>query len=217
MGYSCTAAAALKLEAIMKGLREAGLTVYHNGRPMTNTWKRGKDTLFYERGRENPDGAITGSIFSISGRRVGSFRIEPDGQVTRFPGIPKGIREQTRVVPRVDSLKGSTLEFLQQRGLNEPSDNLYRRAFSPQNPVCELQDAFLDAGGRSYLVDLLDDLHHGLKLYVQGLYFFSTDIRKDLRRVATGASLWESIRWELCWALWGEIQYRKNLLEEHHV
>jgi len=96
MGYSCTKDAAEKLQAIMAKLEEEGLIAYHNGRPIANTWRRGQDTLFYEIGRENLDGAITGSVWSMSGRRIGSFRIEPDGSVTRFPGMPKKILEEVQ-------------------------------------------------------------------------------------------------------------------------
>lgn len=49
------------------------------------------ERLFYDIGRETRDGAIVGQVFSMtSGRKVGTFRIEPDGSVSRFP---KGMRK----------------------------------------------------------------------------------------------------------------------------
>jgi hypothetical protein len=51
------------------------------------------DGGFWEVGRENADGAITGTVWkpwSHDPSRVvkkGGFRIEPDGTVTRFPGL----------------------------------------------------------------------------------------------------------------------------------
>lgn len=49
---------------------------------------------FWEIGRENPDGAITGTIWkflpdSDRVRRSGTFRIEGDGEVTRAPKFLK--------------------------------------------------------------------------------------------------------------------------------
>ena len=73
MGYSCTAKAAMVLDT------------FHGGGEVSNTWTWKGTEYFYEQGRENQDGAITGTIWSMSGRRKGSFRISPDGIVERAP------------------------------------------------------------------------------------------------------------------------------------
>lgn len=87
MGYSCTVKAMRVLDAITR------FCVQSTG--SSNAW-RSSDTnegFFNEVGREQRDGAITGTVFrSISethARRYGSFRITPDGKIARFPGIPK--------------------------------------------------------------------------------------------------------------------------------
>lgn len=113
MGYSCAAAASLVLDAISELIAAelakrpefAGKNVSSNAMP---------DGGFWERGREQSDGAITGTVYKRTStyspaeraararqmgadvkpewigdpcRRAGSFRIEPDGRVSRFPGI----------------------------------------------------------------------------------------------------------------------------------
>ena len=84
MGYSCTAAASFTMDAIGKLI--GGIA--SNAMP---------DGGFYERGREQPDGAMTGTVWaSIAGdpnhcRKRGGFRINPDGKVARFPGLNRGL------------------------------------------------------------------------------------------------------------------------------
>lgn len=52
---------------------------------------------FYERGKENRDGAVTGTInqniSSTHARRHSSFRIDPDGKIVRFAGLSKEDKE----------------------------------------------------------------------------------------------------------------------------
>lgn len=57
-----------------------------------NKWQEANGkTYFFENSRiEHPDGAITGSIYLIHQmgdrcHRVGSFRIEPNGRISRAP------------------------------------------------------------------------------------------------------------------------------------
>ena len=54
-----------------------------------NVYEHKGSRYFYDTGREQRDGAITGSVFRMSAyghaTRVGSFRIEPDGTVARYP------------------------------------------------------------------------------------------------------------------------------------
>ena len=53
-----------------------------------NVYEVAGKRYFYETGREQRDGAITGTVFRFVGEgcvRSGSFRIEADGTVTRYP------------------------------------------------------------------------------------------------------------------------------------
>ncbi len=91
MGYSCDAAAAHTMDAIGTLLNLPS----SNGMP---------DGGFYERGRENADGAITGTVWKplndAAGHviRRGGYRIEPDGKVTRFPGLPAPLLRQAEQI-----------------------------------------------------------------------------------------------------------------------
>ena len=101
MGYSCTAAAANVLDAIEDYLRAKYPTITkETGKAVSNGWTIDGHEFFFERGRENDDGAITGSVWEsyfnvttcdIRCRRVGNVRIEPNGSVTRFAKVPKSI------------------------------------------------------------------------------------------------------------------------------
>lgn len=103
MGYSCTAAAS-KTE----GLWEKACREQTGSSNVFRQRLRGGPTrtFFYERGKEQDDGAITGPVFEfvtragrpIAGdvntagglaKRSGSYRIEPDGTVTRAPAFLK--------------------------------------------------------------------------------------------------------------------------------
>lgn len=82
MGYSCTVHANYSYDALLGLLKRDNPEI-----TSTNTWKRNGETYFAERGRENFDGAITGVIYMFSGescRKAGSYRIEPNGHITRF-------------------------------------------------------------------------------------------------------------------------------------
>lgn len=84
MGYSCTVDASNALAVV-------GHFYATNGNPNILTI-RGTE-YFFERGRENGDGAITGILMeSLPGdlcRKVGTVRINPDGSIARFPRIPQ--------------------------------------------------------------------------------------------------------------------------------
>lgn len=89
MGYSCSATAHETLEKISEMIGSIP--------GPKNQWKNGDKSYFYEIGKENYDGAITGSIWrieSLYGKRVGSFRIENDGTVTRFPYLTSDIKDK---------------------------------------------------------------------------------------------------------------------------
>lgn len=95
MGYSCTTKAMETLERMFN--QEV------TGCKVNNGFKGSKGFYcFYEIGRENEDGAITGSIMETNSitedygescrcKKAGSFRIEPDGSVTRFPRATKAM------------------------------------------------------------------------------------------------------------------------------
>jgi hypothetical protein len=105
MGYSCTAKASLVLAAIQSVMDEA-----MPGDKSSNKLPNG----FWERGREQPDGSITGTVFRTIRKltdteraaraaemgptvkpdwigdpcvRAGSFKISADGKIVRFPQV----------------------------------------------------------------------------------------------------------------------------------
>lgn len=96
MGYSYSAMAGHTLDAIEAHFQTLGVTS-SNGTP---------DGGFFETGRENDNGAITGTVWrklnaqerarwssldNLDGRVIkrGSFKIDPNGKVIRFPGLPQ--------------------------------------------------------------------------------------------------------------------------------
>lgn len=99
MGYSCTKSADDTLKLI-------GKTFATDGNPNILTIN-GK-LYFFERGREQSDGAITGVLFftekdSPWASAVGSVRINADGTIARFPRIPGNVKTQL-------SLKATTYD-----------------------------------------------------------------------------------------------------------
>ena len=82
MGYSCTRDASNSLGVI-------GRMFATDGNPNILTI-RGQQ-YFFERGREQADGAITGTLMLVLDdehcRKAGNVRIEPDGMVRRFPAL----------------------------------------------------------------------------------------------------------------------------------
>lgn len=88
MGYSCTALADETRFRISEICKKEG--------NMQNTFKHNGNEYFFEVGRENADGSITGTIWkSIKGMNAdgtpneygliaSSFRIEPNGEITKF-------------------------------------------------------------------------------------------------------------------------------------
>lgn len=97
MGWSASALALNSLDALLDILQKENGNDSKGG---SNTWIHDGDTHFYETGREQvADGAITGSVRRCSkkwnlptdapdvvrAKKVGSLRIEPNGDVSRFP------------------------------------------------------------------------------------------------------------------------------------
>lgn len=83
MGYSCSAKANYVMDQIaatLRGLSNTSNEIVRNGG-------------FWEIGRENYDGAITGTVWKkvdeTHVRRAGTFRIEADGTINRFPTLTK--------------------------------------------------------------------------------------------------------------------------------
>ena len=90
MGYSCTQAADYTLAAIhnLIGDPASGNRLLNGG--------------FWERGRENRDGAITGKVWKDCPTKEGfvllkgTFRIEPTGVISRWPGLTA--KEKTKLL-----------------------------------------------------------------------------------------------------------------------
>jgi len=90
MGYSCNRDAARSLDAILKLLQGEG----YEG--MQNAWIFDGREYFFERGREQEDGAVTGSVYRMDGGKVGGSRIEPDGTISRFPAMTSTQRREAK-------------------------------------------------------------------------------------------------------------------------
>lgn len=102
MGWSCAREAAFTLDAFDKACRESTGS--------SNSWRADGKSYFYETSRtEHDDGAITGKVWqvkpwtdpkdgSVSDRcfPAGSFRIEPDGNVSRAPKFLKDAAKMHR-------------------------------------------------------------------------------------------------------------------------
>lgn len=90
MGYSATSKALDSLRTI-QGVMETRFR-----KSFSNSTLNG----FFEIGRENADGSVTGTVFRFTSpaqthvTRAGGFRIEPDGFVTRFPDLPRDLRTE---------------------------------------------------------------------------------------------------------------------------
>lgn len=87
MGYSSSAYASYTMVAVADLLR---------GKLDTNNGIE-RNGGFWEIGRENWDGAMTGTVWKmlpdgVRARRAGTFRIEADGHITRFPTLTKAER-----------------------------------------------------------------------------------------------------------------------------
>ena len=92
MGYSCAAKASMVHSALLVELQKADPS-----ERSSNVWTFKGEKYMEERGRENGDGAITGTVSRFLPndrvRRAGGYRIDPDGKIVRFPGSSKAQRE----------------------------------------------------------------------------------------------------------------------------
>jgi hypothetical protein len=88
MGYSATTKASFVLDEIIGNASQKvrGVLEMENN----NCWRFGGKLYFFERGSENADGSITGTVFRMDGelaKPTGTVRIEPDGTIVRFPTL----------------------------------------------------------------------------------------------------------------------------------
>lgn len=85
MGWSCTAKAGWVLDTWTDACVKST--------DSSNVWETNKGRYMFETGREQHDGAIVGQVYRFVDRsraiRSGSFRIEPDGTITRAPKFLK--------------------------------------------------------------------------------------------------------------------------------
>ena len=96
MGYSYSAKAGYVLDELIVQLQAT------NQKPDGgNDYYSGSAHYFYEHGREQADGAITGTVWKYTGekycKRSGTFRIEPNGKISRFTGSNKNQRESAQI------------------------------------------------------------------------------------------------------------------------
>lgn len=101
MGYSYTAAAGKTEELWSQACRAqtGSQNTFYPRVSRDGTINTDGPAYFYERGRENDDGAITGSVYKFTGssnsivtgtaRKVGTYKINPDGTVERAPAFLK--------------------------------------------------------------------------------------------------------------------------------
>jgi len=104
MGYSCTQDAGNTLAVI-------GKMFATNGNP--NVLTIHDVQYFFERGREQADGAITGSLYMMLSedmcQNVGGVKIAPDGTVVKFPKLTRDEREEAANTMRDMSAQNPSL------------------------------------------------------------------------------------------------------------
>lgn len=91
MGYSCAAKASYTLDCLWNELQKNG------DNQTSNSWTFKGERYFFEQGREQHDGSITGQImrFLPDGRcrRVGSGKVNSDGSIARWAFSTKDMRQ----------------------------------------------------------------------------------------------------------------------------
>jgi len=103
MGYSCTTKAMESFDQLIIQLRAAGKKI-----AQSNTWEKNGKSYFHEIGREQKDGAVTGTIYRMTDYyyganhccKAGYFRIEPDGKITRFPTATQKQKEVAEIAAK---------------------------------------------------------------------------------------------------------------------
>ena len=103
MSYSCTKNA----DDVLKNINDILQSKYRNKLPKTKNGQVIDFAIpngFFEIGKENYDGAITGTVWKFQKdtseisensyiKKAGSFRINPNGFIKRFPLLPKEIKK----------------------------------------------------------------------------------------------------------------------------
>jgi len=100
MGYSCSALANETMDAMFAEMEKTCPPADKT----SNGWDFKGNSYFFEMGREQEDGAITGSVFRHGNdnngigkgfcRRVGSIKILSNGKIKSWPFTTKGMREK---------------------------------------------------------------------------------------------------------------------------
>jgi len=94
MNYSCTAIA----DDVFIEIGNIMNKDYPSSDKISNKWEYKKRTYFYERGRENQDGAITGGVFELKddgyAYHTGSFKISAGGEIERFSHLPTVVKNK---------------------------------------------------------------------------------------------------------------------------
>ena len=89
----------------------------------TQMWQGKNGTYFWNRGRTTSNGSINGVVRKLagidaSGHQIwvvaGSFKIDPQGNITRFTGIPK--KEQA-LISRMSSITAQASQTIKQSEL----------------------------------------------------------------------------------------------------
>jgi hypothetical protein len=112
MGYSCTKKAGDTLDRLVQYYLEKGEKMQNVFTVKQASCMAQKEKQYmWEIGRENKSGAITGKVCEFTGPseqkltesgqpydsrpavNVGSFRIAPDGKITKFPGLPADVKK----------------------------------------------------------------------------------------------------------------------------
>ncbi len=113
MGYSCSSLAMSTMEQLMIQLKAAGKPL-----ESSNSWEKNGVVYFHEVGREQRDGAVTGTIqktYQVGDNNyckcVGTFRFEPDGTVKRFPTSTKSQREVAQIVAKAENERRKSQSF----------------------------------------------------------------------------------------------------------
>jgi len=103
MGYSCSTKAMESFDQIVIQLKAAGKKTEGS-----NTWGKNGIVFFHEIGREQKDGAVVGSVTKIYDpvrsycKKAGSFRVESNGKITRFPTSTKIQRKVAEIAAKAE-------------------------------------------------------------------------------------------------------------------
>ena len=122
MGYSTNAIASEVLTALFDNCLTPKL---YKGQKMSNTWVTPKGEFFYETTRKDqPDGGICGSIFSMTGQRKGTLKITGKGEIINFPTTTFEQRQRAQSIGMAKFVKTYGAGQAEQEGL---ADALLRK------------------------------------------------------------------------------------------